>query len=77
MSISLGTKIIGDFGAEVEIAEGVVVKETLSTTLERSEEFCEVKWDNGTNTWIMKKYINNAVGKLSPIGYYTAEVYYA
>ena len=77
MSISLGTKIIGDFGAEVEIAEGVVVKETLSTTIERSEEFCEVKWDNGTNTWIMKKYINNAVGKLSPIGYYTAEVYYA
>jgi|TARA_R110000796_G_scaffold234781_1_gene353674 hypothetical protein len=77
MSISLGTKIIGDFGAEVEIAEGVVVKETLSTTIERSEEFCEVKWDNGTNTWIMKKYINNAVGKLSPIGYYTAKVYYA
>jgi len=77
MSISLGTKIIGDFGAEVEIAEGVVVKETLSTTLERSEEFCEVKWDNGSNTWIMKKKINNAVGKLSPIGYYTAEVYYA
>ena len=34
MSISLGTKIIGDFGAEVEIAEGVVVKETLSTTIE-------------------------------------------
>ena len=77
MSISLGTKIIGDFGAEVEIAEGVVVKETLSTTLERSEEFCEVKWDNGSNTWIMKKKINSAVGKLSPIGYYTAEVYYA
>tara|TARA_B100000780_G_C20744680_1_gene295807 strand:- start:137 stop:370 length:234 start_codon:yes stop_codon:yes gene_type:complete len=77
MSISLGTKIIGDFGAEVEIAEGVVVKETLSTTLERSEEFCEVKWDNGSNTWITKKCINNAVGKLSPIGYYTAEVYYA
>jgi len=77
MSISLGTKIIGDFGAEVEIAEGVVVKETLSTTLERSEEFSEVKWDNGSHTWIMNKYINKAVGKLSPIGYYTAEVYYA
>ena len=77
MSISLGTKIIGDFGTEVEIAEGVVVKETFSTTSKRSEEFCEVKWDNGTHTWIMKKYINNAVGKLSPIGYYTAEVYYA
>ena len=77
MSISLGTKIIGDFGAEVEIAEGVIVKETFSTTIEWDEEFCEVKWDNGTHTWIMKKYINKAVGKLSPIGYYTAEVYYA
>ena len=55
----------------------MIVKETLSTTIEWDEEFCEVKWDNGTHTWIMKKYINNAVGKLSPIGYYTAEVYYA
>jgi hypothetical protein len=77
MNISLGTKIIGDFGAEVEIAEGVIVKETFSTTLEWDEEFCEVKWDNGSNTWIMKKCINKAVGKLTPIGYYTAEVYYA
>jgi hypothetical protein len=77
MNISLGTKIIGYFGTEVEIAEGVIVKETLSTTSKRSEEFCEVKWDNGSNTWITKKCINKAVGKLTPIGYYTAEVYYA
>ena len=39
MNISLGTKIIGDFGTEVEIAEGVIVKETFSTTSKRSEEF--------------------------------------
>ena len=33
-----------------------------------------LEWDNGPT--IMKDEINAAVGKLSPIGYYTEEVYY-
>ena len=85
MNISLGTKIIGNFGADVELAEGVVVGETLSSTLLRTEFFLRIKWSNGSDTWVMKKSINE-VGKLAGAGYYTKnrvagyytkEVYYS
>ena len=73
--VELGTKIIGNFGAMIPLSFGEVV------TIESLESDCEtldvkVKWDNGSITWIMKSEINAAVGKLSPVGYYTEEVYY-
>ena len=73
--VELGTKIIGNFGAMIPLSFGEVV------TIESLESDCEtldvkVKWDNGSITWIMESEINSAVGKLSPIGYYTEEVYY-
>ena len=38
----------------------------------------KVKWEDGKkSTWLSLSEINDAVGKLSPIGYYTEEAYYA
>ena len=73
--IEVGTKIIGNYGAMIPLSFGEVV------TIESLESDCEtldgkVKWANGSITWIMKSEINAAVGKLSPIGYYTEKVYY-
>ena len=73
--IELGTKIIGNFGAMIPLSFVEVV------TIESLESDCEpldvkVKWDNGSITWIRERESNSAVGKLSPIGYYTEEVYY-
>ena len=78
--IELGTKIIGNFGAMIPLSFGEVVTietvpwtETVNGTREND---VKVVWDNGSYTWLMEKEINAAVGKLSPIGYYTEEVYY-
>ena len=73
--IEVGTKIIGNYGAMIPLSFGEVV------SIESLESDCEtldvkVKWANGSITWIMKSEINAAVGKLSPIGYYTEKVYY-
>ena len=73
--VELGTKIIGNFGAMIPLSFGEVV------TIDRydigpSTLDIKVKWANGSITWIMESEINSAVGKLSPIGYYTEEVYY-
>ncbi len=69
MSIKLGTKIIGNFGAMHPLWFGEVVA-TYSSG-------CKVNWEgpSGGHTWMLFKEINDAVGKLSPIGYYTEEVY--
>ena len=73
--VELGTKIIGNFGAMIPLSFGEVVTidpdDTGLSTLD-----VKVKWANGSITWIMESEINAAVGKLSPIGYYTEEVYY-
>ena len=73
--VDLGTKIIGNFGAMIPLSFGEVV-----TIESRESDFetldVKVKWDNGSITWVAGSEINSAVGKLSPVGYYTEEVYY-
>ena len=73
--VELGTKIIGDFGGYTELYNGEVAAIETFDVGPREKEV-KVKWDNGSITWIMESEINAAVGKLSPIGYYTEEVYY-
>ena len=74
--VELGTKIIGNFGAMIPLSFGEVV--TIETfDVGPREKEVEVVWDNGSHTWMMESEINDAVGKLSPIGYYTEEAYYA
>ena len=74
--IELGTKIIGNFGAMIPLSFGEVVAiETFDVDPRENE--VKVVWDEGDYTWLMESEINAAVGKLSPIGYYTEEVYYA
>ena len=73
--VELGAKIIGNFGAMIPVSFGEVV------TIDRydigpSPLDIKVKWDNGSITWMLESEINAAVGKLSPVGYYTEEVYY-
>jgi len=70
--VKLGTKIIGDFGGYTELWNGEVV--TIDTTYGESE--VKVNWDTGSHTWIPLSEINAAIGKLSPIGYYTEGIYY-
>ena len=73
--IELGTKIIGNFGAMIPLSFGEVVAiETFDVDPRENE--VKVVWDEGDYTWLMESEINAAVGKLSPIGYYTEEVYY-
>ena len=72
---ALGTKIIGDFGGYTELWNGEVVA-VATFDVGPVEAEVKVKWDNGATTTIMEGEINAAVGKLSPIGYYTEEAYY-
>ena len=73
--IEVGTKIIGNFGAMIPLSFGEVVAiETFDVDPRENE--VKVVWDEGDYTWLMESEINAAVGKLSPIGYYTEEVYY-
>ena len=73
--VELGTKIIGNFGAMIPLSFGEVV--TIETfDVGPRDNDVKVVWDNGSYTWLMESEINAAVGKLSPIGYYTEEVYY-
>ena len=73
--VELGTKIIGNFGAMIPLSFGEVVTiETFDVGPRENEVM--VRWDNGSHTWMALGEINAAVGKLSPIGYYTEEVYY-
>ena len=74
--VELGTKIIGNFGAMIPLSFGEVVAIETCDVDPRENEV-KVVWDEGDYTWLMESEINAAVGKLSPIGYYTEEVYYA
>jgi len=75
VDMELGTKIIGDFGGYEPLWEGEIV--TISTyDTGPTEPEVKVKWDNGSDTWVPMKKINEAVGKVSPIGYYTEEEFY-
>ena len=73
--VELGAKIIGNFGAMIPLSFGEVVTiDSYYTGLSTPE--VKVKWDNGSITWMLESEINAAVGKLSPVGYYTEEVFY-
>ena len=82
MNITLGTKIIGNYGAMIPLWEGeVVAVETCNVG--PSDPEVKVRWDNGSTTWMVASEIierlpdgstNAAVG--SPIGIYTEEAYY-
>ena len=75
MNITLGTKIIGDFGGYTELWNGEVVSvETFNVGPSIPE--VKVRWDNGSTTWMVASEINAAIGKLSGIGIYTEEGYY-
>ena len=77
--VELGTKIIGNFGAMIPLWEGEVVTVAAfdGDLLGDGDKDIKVVWDDGDYTWMMESEINAAVGKLSPIGYYTEEAYYA
>jgi len=80
--IELGTKIIGNFGAMHPLREGEIDNRSyrgrrVIINKEVTDYMVKVKWDDGDYTWLDASEINAAVGKLSPIGYYTEEAYYA
>jgi len=80
--VELGTKIIGNFGAMIPLREGEVANlsyrgRRVIVNKEVTDYMVKVEWDDGDYTWLDASEINAAVGKLSGIGYYTEEAYYA
>ena len=70
--VTLGTKIIGDFGGYTELWNGEVV--TIETfDVGPREKEVKVKWDNGSTTWMVESEIDAKKGK---IGYFTEEGFY-
>ena len=81
--VTLGTKIIGNYGAMIPLWEGEVVTIETHHNIGPSDPEVKVRWDNGSHTWMTVSEIierlpdgstNAAVG--SPIGIYTEEAYY-
>ena len=81
--VTLGTKIIGNYGAMIPLWEGEVVTIETHHNIGPSDPEVKVRWDNGSHTWMTVSEIierlpdgstNAAVG--SPIGIYTKEAYY-
>ena len=80
--MELGTKIIGDFGGYGPLWNGEVVNRSyrgrrVIINKDFPPDMVKVKWDDGDYTWLDVSEIDAAIGKLSPIGYYTEEAYYA
>ena len=71
-----GDKIIGVFGAMFPIEEGEIVSIDYDTKLNGAYAVDVMFREDGAVKKIMSSEINDAVGKLSPIGYYTEEAYY-
>ena len=72
-----GDKIIGVFGAMFPIEEGEIISIDYDTKLDGAYAVDVMFRENGAVKKIMSSEINDAVGKLSPVGYYTEEAYYA
>ena len=72
-----GDKIIAVFGAMHPIEEGEIVSIDYDTKLNGAYAVDVMFRENGAVKKIMSSDINDAVGKLSPVGYYTEEAYYA
>ena len=69
--VTLGTKIIGDFGGYTELWNGeVVAVETFNVG--PTEKEVKVKWDNGSTTWMVESEIDANKG----IGYFTEDGFY-
>ena len=80
--MELGTKIIGDFGGYGPLWNGEVVNRSyrgrrVIINKDFPPDMVKVKWDDGDYTWLDVSEIDAAIGKLSGIGYYTEEAYYA
>jgi len=72
----LGTKIIGYFGAMIPLWEGELI--TIDRTYGVGKEEANIKWDNGSHTWLLLSEINSGpTANGSSIGYYTEEEFYA
>ena len=70
MELTLGTKIIGDFGGYEPLWEGEVVEMTFNDNLANKE--VKVKWDNGSHIWMLAREIDANKG----IGYFTEDGFY-
>ena len=70
--VTLGTKIIGDFGGYEPLWEGEVITISTYDTGPTTPEV-KVKWDNGSTTWMVESEIDAKKGK---IGYFTEEGFY-
>ena len=71
-----GDKIIGVFGAMFPIEEGEIISIDYDTKLDGAYAVDVLFHEDGAVKKIMSSEINDAVGKLSPVGYYTEEAYY-
>jgi hypothetical protein len=72
--VTLGTKIIGDFGGYESLWEGeVVAVECFDVGPAAAEKEVKVEWGNGSTTWICRSEIDAKKGK---IGYFTEEGFY-
>jgi len=71
-----GDKIIGVFGAMFPIEEGEIISIDYDTKLDGAYAVDVMFHEDGAVKKIMSSEIDDAVGKLSPIGYYTEEAYY-
>ena len=72
-----GDKIIGVFGAMFPIEEGEIISIDYDTKLDGAYAVDVMFREDGAVKKIMSNETDDAVGKLSPIGYYTEEAYYA
>ncbi len=72
MELTLGTKIIGDFGGYTELWNGKVVA-VECFNVGPAEKEVKVEWDNGSTTWMAESEIDDNKGK---IGYFTEEGFY-
>ena len=70
--VTLGTKIIGDFGGYTELWNGKVVA-VECFNVGPAEKEVKVEWDNGSTTWMAESEIDDNKGK---IGYFTEEGFY-
>jgi hypothetical protein len=70
MELTLGTKIIGNFGGYEPLWEGEVVEMTFNANLANKE--VKVRWDNDSTTWVVENEIDANKG----IGYFTEDGFY-
>ena len=74
--VILGAKMIGYFGAMIPLWEGEII--TIDRTYGVGKEEANIKWDNGSHTWLLLSEINSGPSvNGSSIGYYTEEEFYA